>query len=153
MHHLPLGLYYSPEQLKNFYNTEQLKMLYGSEHLKSFYGHEHLKALYNHEHFKTLCNAEAQLKSLVSQEHMKSLSGSPEAIGKSLPTSPLMAGSPPTSSPSASSMFSIDNILSQSRPMLTHRPTPTYPYPYPPVPQLAPEMFGKKTSWLYCFYL
>ncbi|WAR19022.1 GSC-like protein [Mya arenaria] len=145
MHHLPLGLYYSPEQIKSFYNAEQLKILYGSEHLKSMYGHEQLKALYNHEQLKTLCTAEAQLKSLASQEQLKSLQNSPDAM-KPVPSSPLMAGSPPVSSAS-SSMFSIDNILSGSRPLLTHRPTPTYPYPYPSLPHFAPEMFAAAAAY------
>lgn len=149
MHHLPLSLYYTPEQLKTLYSSEHLKLLYGSEHLKSVYGQEQLKALYTHEHLKNLCNAEHQLKSLCSPDHLKSLPGSPEAI-KPVPTSPLMNGSPPASS--ASSMFSIDNILSQSRPLLTHRPTPTYPYPYPPLPHLAPEMFGKYSYRRYIFF-
>jgi len=147
MHHLPLGFYYSPDQLKSFYNAEQLKILYGSEHLKSVYGHEQLKALYNHEQLKTLCTAEAQLKSLATQEQLKALSaGSPDSL-KPVPTSPLMTGSPPVSS-AASSMFSIDNILSGTRPLAAHRPTPTYPYPYPPLSHLHPEMFGK-----FCFLI
>ncbi|KAL4239036.1 hypothetical protein ACF0H5_003740 [Mactra antiquata] len=140
MHHLPLSFYYTPEQLKSFYNSEQLKILYGSEQLKAAYGHEQLKALYNHEQLKTLCNAEQQLKSLCGQEQLKSLPGSPEGI-KTVPMSPLLSGTPPSSS-SASSVFSIDNILSQNRPLLAHRPTPTYPYPYPGMPHLAPEMFA-----------
>ena len=140
MHHLPLSLYYTPEQLKSLYSSEHLKLIYGSEHLKSMYGQEQLKALYTHEHLKNLCNAEHSLKSLCSPEQLKSLQGSPDGL-KPVPSSPLINGSPPASS--STSMFSIDNILSQSRPLLTHRPTPTYPYPYPPLPHIAPEMFGK----------
>lgn len=140
MHHLPLGLYYTPDQLKSFYNAEQLKLLYGSEQLKAAaYGQEQLKALYTHEQLKSLCSAEQRLKNLCNQEHIKSLPTSPEGL-KPMPPSPLLAGSPPASS--ASSMFSIDNILSQSRPLLAHRPTPTYPYPYHAMPHLAPEMFA-----------
>ena len=133
MHHLPLSLYYSPEQLKSLYSTGQLKALYGGDHLKSMsvYGHEHLKALYNHEQLKSLCSA----------EQLKSLQTSPESL-KPIPTSPLLSGGSPPSSAS-SSLFSIDSILSQNRPLLAHRPTPTYPYPYPGLPHLATEMFGK----------
>lgn len=133
MHHIPLSFYYSQEQLKSFYNAEQIKALYGNEQLKALYGQEHLKALYNHEQLKALCNPD-QLKSL------QALQGSPESL-KSHPTSPLLAGSPPSSM--SSSIFSIDNILSPSRPLMAHRPTPTYPYPYPSLPQIAPEMLGK----------
>lgn len=139
MHHLPLSFYYSPEQLKSFYNAEQLKILYESEQLKSIYGQEHIKALCNHEHFKTLCNAEQQLKSLCSQEQLKTLPVGADGM-KLLPSSPMLVGSSPVSS--SSSLFSIDSILSQSRPLLAHRPTPTYPYPYPHMPHLTPEMLA-----------
>lgn len=140
MHHLPLGLYYSPDQLKSFYNSEHLKALYGSEQLKSLYNHEQLKAFYNHEQLKSMCNAE-QLKAL----------GSPEAL-KASPPAPALLGSGTSSSSVASSLFSIDNILSQSRPLLAHRPTPTYPFPYPPVHHLHPEMLGKLTFFDFAKY-
>ena len=143
MHHLPLGLYYTPEQLKSFYNSEHLKALYGSEQLKSLYGSEQLKSLYNHEQLKAFYNHE-QLKNMCNAEQLKTL-GSPEALKSSPPAPTLLGNSPSPSSSSsvASSLFSIDNILSQSRPLLAHRPTPTYPFPYPPVHHLHPEMLGK----------
>lgn len=133
MHQLPLSFFYTAEQLKSFHNVEQLNLLYGSEHIKSFFEQEHLRAFYNHEHFKTLCNAEQHFKILCSRDKLKSISGGVEGM-KHVQSSPTVS--------SSMSLFSMDNILAQSRPLLAHRPTPTYPYPYSHSPHIAPEMLA-----------
>ncbi|KAK3597866.1 hypothetical protein CHS0354_029447 [Potamilus streckersoni] len=128
MYHIPLGLCYSPEQLKFFHSVEQLKSLYSIEQLKNMYSHEHLRIMYS----QVLCNREHPM-SLFTQEQLSNLCRTLEAMKTTL--SSIL----PTPTLTPPSLFSIDNIMGQ-RSHLMQGESLTFPVHRNGVVPMAPDM-------------